>query len=94
MFEPVGWGIRGAAASTAASEWLAAAAYTWLLAAGPTREQLGLWPPPPPLQLAELRQRCLPFLQVCKCISRVHWRSGVAWPLCCNVQTRWQLVPR
>jgi putative MATE family efflux protein len=60
MFQ-LGWGIRGAAVSTAASEWLAAAAYVWLV--WQRRDVLGLWPPPPRVPLRQLRARLAPFLQ-------------------------------
>jgi Na+-driven multidrug efflux pump len=58
---PCGLGIKGAAISTAVSEWLAAGAYVTLVWG--KRDLLGLWPPPQ-LQPAQLKERCLPFLQV------------------------------
>jgi Na+-driven multidrug efflux pump len=58
---PCGLGIKGAAISTAVSEWLAAGAYVTLVWG--KRELLGLWPPPQ-LQPAQLMEKCLPFLQV------------------------------
>lgn len=60
MFQ-MGMGIKGAAVSTAASEWLAAGAYGWLI--WQRRELLGLWPPPQ-VKMQEVKQRSLPFLQV------------------------------
>lgn len=59
MFQ-MGMGIRGAAISTAASEWLAAGAYCWLV--WQRRDVLALWPPPR-VPLHEARRRMLPFLQ-------------------------------
>jgi Na+-driven multidrug efflux pump len=56
----MGMGIRGAAISTAASEWLAAGAYCWLV--WQRRDVLALWPPPR-VPLHEARRRMLPFLQ-------------------------------
>jgi hypothetical protein len=58
---PCGLGIKGAAISTAVSEWLAAGAYVALVWG--KQDMLGLWPPPQ-LQPAQLKERCLPFLQV------------------------------
>jgi MATE family multidrug resistance protein len=59
MFQ-MGMGIRGAAISTAASEWLAAGAYCWLV--WQRRDVLALWPPPK-VPVNEIRRRLLPFLQ-------------------------------
>lgn len=56
----MGMGIRGAAISTAASEWLAAGAYCWLV--WQRQDVLALWPPPR-VPLHEARRRMLPFLQ-------------------------------
>lgn len=61
----LGLGIQGAAISTAASEWLSAGAYGWLI--WQRRELLGLWPPPR-AHWHELKARCAPFLQV-GCVS-------------------------
>jgi hypothetical protein len=65
---PCGLGIKGAAISTAVSEWLAAGAYVALVWG--KRDMLGLWPPPQ-LQPAQLKERCLPFLQVCMCVCKM-----------------------
>lgn len=59
MFK-LGLGIQGAAASTAASEWLAAGAYCWLV--WQRRDVLGLWPPPR-MPANQIKQRLMPFLQ-------------------------------
>lgn len=59
MFQ-MGMGIRGAAISTATSEWLAAGAYCWLV--WQRRDVLVLWPPPR-VPVNEVRRRLLPFLQ-------------------------------
>eukprot|EP00878_Enallax_costatus_P012975 GHUV01013552.1.p1 GENE.GHUV01013552.1~~GHUV01013552.1.p1 ORF type:complete len:468 (+),score=125.24 GHUV01013552.1:726-2129(+) len=56
----LGLGIKGAAISTALSEWLAAGAYGWLI--WQRRDLLGLWPLPH-VQMHEVKQRFLPFLQ-------------------------------
>jgi len=56
----MGLGIKGAAISTAASEWLAAAAYCWLV--WQRRDVLSLWPPPR-VPVNEVRRRLMPFLQ-------------------------------
>lgn len=57
----MGMGIRGAAISTAASEWLAAGAYCWLV--WQRRDVLALWPPPSPVPVSEVRKRLMPFLR-------------------------------
>lgn len=56
----MGLGIKGAAISTASSEWLAAAAYCWLV--WQKRDVLSLWPPPQ-VPVNEVRRRLMPFLQ-------------------------------
>jgi MATE family multidrug resistance protein len=70
MMFKLGWGIRGAAVSTAASEYLAAGAYTWLI--WRQRHVLGLWPPPR-VPLAQLRARMAPFAAAA---SAVVMRTG------------------
>lgn len=66
----MGLGIQGAALSTAASEWLAAAAYCWLI--WQQRSELALWPPPS-IPVHEVRQRMMPFVQAG---SAVMMRTG------------------
>lgn len=56
----MGQGIKGAAISTAASEWLAAVAYGGMI--WQRRDVLGLWPPPQ-IPVGEVRRRLMPFLQ-------------------------------
>jgi Na+-driven multidrug efflux pump len=54
-------GLKGAAISTMASEWLAAGCYCGLV--WQQRQVLGLWPPPR-LDFAQAKERYLPFCQV------------------------------
>eukprot|EP00879_Flechtneria_rotunda_P003921 GHRR01004161.1.p1 GENE.GHRR01004161.1~~GHRR01004161.1.p1 ORF type:complete len:563 (+),score=209.33 GHRR01004161.1:649-2337(+) len=65
------WGIKGAAVSTALSEWLAAGSYGWLV--WQRRGLLGLWPPPL-MRASGMKQRFLPFLQAG---SAVIMRTGL-----------------